>query len=40
MVVLGQPSREPGTKFDGSFMSIHRPSKETLEWNRATNLSQ
>ncbi len=29
---LGQPSREPFTKFDGSFMSIRRPSKLTFLW--------
>lgn len=27
---LGQPLIEPGIKFDGSFMSIHRPSNSIL----------
>ena len=30
---MGQPSIEPSTKLEGSFMSIHRPSNCTLEWN-------
>ena len=29
---FGQPSMEPITKFDGSFMSIQRPSKLTFLW--------
>ena len=32
-VLLGQPFMEPGIKFEGSFISIHRPSNLMLSWN-------
>ena len=31
---------EPGTKFEGSFISIHRPSNDMLVWNSDTNFFQ
>ena len=30
---MGQLSIDPSTKLEGSFLSIHRPSNCTLEWN-------
>ena len=32
-LVMGQPSIEPSTELEGSFMPIQRPSNCTMEWN-------
>ena len=34
-VDTGQPFTDPGTKLDGSFISIHNPSNWTFPWNCA-----